>query len=82
MSEGAEQITYSDADGPAVREDRGGSPDLDVIARDLADVEAALGRLNAGTYWTDEVSGQPINEELLVAEPLRRTAGPRSTLAE
>lgn len=46
--------------------------DLDVIAADLADVEAALGRLNAGTYWTDEVTGAPIADDVLAAEPLRR----------
>ena len=34
--------------------------DLDGIERDLADVEVALARLDAGTYWTDEVTGDQL----------------------
>ncbi len=45
---------------------------LDAIERDLADVEAALARLDAGTYWTDEVTGQPLSTELLARRPLAR----------
>lgn len=45
---------------------------IDVIERDLADVEAALARLDAGTYWTDEVTGQPLSDELLARRPLAR----------
>jgi RNA polymerase-binding transcription factor DksA len=47
-------------------------PDLDRIERDLADVEEALARLEAGTYWTDEVTGEPIPNEVLERNPLAR----------
>jgi RNA polymerase-binding transcription factor DksA len=46
--------------------------DLDAIQRDLEDVEAALLRLDAGTYWTDEVTGNPIDDAVLLADPLAR----------
>jgi RNA polymerase-binding transcription factor DksA len=46
--------------------------DLDAIERDLADVEVALTRLDAGTYWTDEVTGDPLPQELLAADPTAR----------
>jgi hypothetical protein len=50
--------------------------DLDGIERDLADVEVALARLDAGTYWTDEVTGEPLGEHHLADHPTaRRTAG-------
>ena len=52
-----------------------GSPlDLDAIERDLADVETALGRLEAGTYWTDEDTGEPLSERLLESHPTARRA--------
>jgi RNA polymerase-binding transcription factor DksA len=46
--------------------------DLDAIERDLADVEVALARLDAGTYWTDEVTGSPLSYDLLAANPTAR----------
>ena len=46
--------------------------DLDAIERDLADVETALARLDADTYWTDEVTGAPIADAVLAANPLAR----------
>jgi RNA polymerase-binding transcription factor DksA len=48
--------------------------DLDRIERDLADVEVALARLDAGTYWTDEVTGEPIPESVLADDPTARRA--------
>jgi len=48
--------------------------DLDGIERDLADVEVALARLDAGTYWTDEVTGAELPAELLAAQPTARRA--------
>ncbi len=48
--------------------------DLDGIERDLADVETALARLDAGTYWADEVTGAELPAELLAAHPTARTA--------
>jgi len=46
--------------------------DLDAIERDLADVEVALARLDAGTYWTDEVTGSLLPHDLLAANPTAR----------
>ena len=48
--------------------------DLDEIERDLEAVERALDRLSEGTYWTDEVTGQPIPDEVLVNDPTARRA--------
>jgi RNA polymerase-binding transcription factor DksA len=48
--------------------------DLDVVERDLAAVETALQRLSDGTYWTDEVTGEPIAEHVLAADPTVRRA--------
>lgn len=48
--------------------------DLDAIERDLADVEVALARLDAGTYWTDEVTGAELSAELLDEQPTARRA--------
>jgi RNA polymerase-binding transcription factor DksA len=46
--------------------------DLDEIEQDLADVEIALARLDAGTYWTDEVTGADLPHDLLTANPTAR----------
>jgi RNA polymerase-binding transcription factor DksA len=46
--------------------------DLDTVERDLAAVEVALERLDDGTYWTDEVTGEPIPEHVLAADPTAR----------
>ena len=46
--------------------------DLDAIERDLAAVELALSRLAEGTYWTDEVTGEPITDDVLTHDPLAR----------
>jgi len=48
--------------------------DLDAIEQELAGVEVALARLDAGTYWTDEVTGEPLPEALLVQHPTARRA--------
>jgi len=52
-----------------------GALDLDTIERDLAGVEVALARLDAGTYWTDEVTGEALAAELLEQHPTARRAG-------
>ncbi len=49
-------------------------PNLDEIEQDLADVETALARLEAGTYWTDEVTGQQLPDEVLAQHPTARRA--------
>lgn len=48
--------------------------DLDAIETDLADVEVALARLESGTYWTCEITGQPLSDELLAQRPTARRA--------
>jgi len=48
--------------------------DLDAIERDLTGVEIALSRLAEGTYWTDEVTGSPLPEHILAADPTARRA--------
>jgi RNA polymerase-binding transcription factor DksA len=50
--------------------------DLDAIERDLADVDAALTRLDNDTYWVDEVTGQPLSTDLLSARPTARRNNP------
>ena len=45
---------------------------LNRIEQDLADVEVALARLDAGTYWTCEVTGQTIPDERLALKPTAR----------
>lgn len=52
--------------------------DLDAIERDLADVEVALTRLDAGTYWTDEVTGDELSADLLDEQPTARRAEVRT----
>jgi RNA polymerase-binding transcription factor DksA len=50
--------------------------DLDHVAAQLDGVEAALARLDDGTYWTDEVSGDEIPDHVLAADPVARRAVP------
>ena len=53
-----------------------GVGETDAIARDLDDVDAALKRLDAGTYFTDEVTGAPLDPAWLAEHPLARRASP------
>jgi RNA polymerase-binding transcription factor DksA len=46
---------------------------LEQLENDLAEIEAALHRLDEGTYGIDEVSGEPIERERLEAYPVART---------
>ena len=48
--------------------------DLDAVERDLDDVHTALGRLDDGSYWTDEVTGEPIPDQVLADHPTARRA--------
>ena len=48
--------------------------DLVGIEQDLADVEIALSRLEAGTYWTCEVTGNDIPDSVLEQRPTSRVA--------
>lgn len=58
--------------------DQPGEPDapvdLDSVEADLAGVEAALERLDDGSYWTDEITGEPIPDDVIAADPLARRA--------
>jgi RNA polymerase-binding transcription factor DksA len=46
---------------------------LEQLERDLAEIEAALQRLDEGTYGIDEVTGDPIAPDRLEAYPVART---------
>jgi RNA polymerase-binding transcription factor DksA len=46
---------------------------LDQLEHDLAEIEAALQRLDDGSYGIDEVTGEPIAPERLDAYPAART---------
>jgi hypothetical protein len=48
------------------------APDLERIAGDLADVERALERLDDGSYWTDEVTAEPIPDDVHAEDPTAR----------
>ena len=52
---------------------------LEQLERDLAEIEAALQRLDEGTYGIDEVTGEPIAPERLEAYPIARTNVDRPT---
>jgi len=74
-----EQPEFRDAPGASEPDptSTGANPtplDLDAVERDLAAVETALQRLSDGTYWTDEVTGEPIPEHVLAADPTARRA--------
>jgi len=51
--------------------------DLDGIERDLADVEVALTRLDNGQYWSDEVTGDQLPDDLLADHPTARRLADR-----
>src|SRR5258708_36820752 len=46
---------------------------LEQLENELAEIEAALQRLDDGTYGIDEVTGEPIAPERLEARPSART---------
>jgi RNA polymerase-binding transcription factor DksA len=48
--------------------------DLDAIENDLNEVESALERLDAGTYFTDELTGTAIPDQVLADRPTSRHA--------
>jgi RNA polymerase-binding transcription factor DksA len=75
----AEPISdMSPSDGPTSAEPTldlaSNDVDLDAIERDLTGVEVALSRLAEGTYWTDEITGSPIPDHVLAADPIARRA--------
>jgi RNA polymerase-binding transcription factor DksA len=66
----------SDDAAPRVGQEPADEPDLEQIAADLAGVEQALQRLEDGTYWTDELTGDQIPDDVLTADPIARRAPP------
>jgi RNA polymerase-binding transcription factor DksA len=46
---------------------------LESLEAELAEIEAALARIDDGTYGVDEVTGDPIDEARLDALPTART---------
>ena len=50
--------------------------DLELIERDLSGVDVALRRLDEGTYWTDEVTGETIPDTVLADDPVARRVTP------
>ena len=45
---------------------------IEAIERDLNDVDIAMDRLEKGTYFSDEVTGAPLQPEFLATNPLAR----------
>ncbi len=79
MTDSSSETTTPAADTPADVAPAAPQPpvdevDLDAVERDLAAVEVALERLSDGTYWTDEVTGEPLPEHVLAADPTARRA--------
>lgn len=46
---------------------------LDALEAELAEIEAAIARIEEGTYGVDEVTGEPIDPDRLEAVPQART---------
>ena len=46
---------------------------LDDLEAELAEIEAAIERIEEGTYGIDEVTGKPIDPDRLDAVPIART---------
>lgn len=46
---------------------------LDQLERDLDGVDAAIARLDDGTYGLDPATGEPIDDALLAEDPTRRS---------
>ena len=45
---------------------------IEAIERDLNDVDAAMDRLEKGTYFSDEVTGAVLQPAFIAANPLAR----------
>ncbi len=45
---------------------------IEAIEHDLNDVDVAMDRLEKGTYFSDEVTGAPLQTDFLTANPLAR----------
>ena len=45
---------------------------VDAIERDLNDVDVAMDRLEKGSYFSDEITGAPLQTDFLTTNPLAR----------
>jgi RNA polymerase-binding transcription factor DksA len=73
-SEEEELSTYDNADsGSATFEREKDLGLLDDLEVELAEIEAAIARIEDGTYGIDEVTGEPIDPARLDAVPAART---------
>lgn len=75
LGHGDAELTFDDnfADSGQVAAEQGENRALAQQLRDqLDDVEAALGKLDEGTYGSCEICGQPIGEARLTAMPAAR----------
>ena len=45
---------------------------INAIELDLNGVDAAMERLEKGTYFTDEITGAPLETNFLISNPLAR----------
>lgn len=68
MSDSPDDATTPTGSGPV------DAVDLDAVEHDLNGVDTALGRLDDGSYWTDEVTGEEIPDEVLAENPAARRA--------
>jgi RNA polymerase-binding transcription factor DksA len=69
-------MSTSDVPDPSSSAEPTAPESLDRLADDLAGVERALERLEDGSYWTDEVTGEALPDELLATDPTARRAAP------
>jgi RNA polymerase-binding transcription factor DksA len=73
-NEDAEKTTYDPAGrGSDTFEREKDIGILDSLEAELAEIEAAIERIENGTYGIDEVTGQPIDPSRLDAVPAART---------
>jgi RNA polymerase-binding transcription factor DksA len=69
--------------GPAVTAERDRElAALRAVQGDLADVEAALGRLDEGTYGRCEACGEAIDDDLLAATPTARLCAAHGSVTD
>ena len=63
------EVTQDHNDDPGSADS---TSELERLAGDLEGVGAALARLDSGEYWTDEISGEAIDDEVLAGDPTAR----------
>jgi RNA polymerase-binding transcription factor DksA len=70
----ASRLTEHDPEGSTIAFERSQASTMLAAARNhLADVDATLARISAGTYGSCERCGQPVAPERLLARPTART---------